>query len=247
VEYFLLPLIAFLAFLLKAMTGFGPAIIVIAFCSLFIAPHKVIAMSAVLDAVAGGILLRTDWSRGGFRFWGPLAVAIVLGAVIGGIFLNMIPPSYFRLLLGTAIFLLGLWFLIGRPDRAEDRLLNALPDQSSRADVSVSLLGGVCGGLFGISGPPIIWHFGRRFAKRAFRQILVPIFLAAALARIITYASLGIMDRQVLYYVLISIPGLLPGIYFGNKIFSSASEMTFRRIAGAVLLLIAAQQVISFF
>ena len=94
--YFHLPLIAFAAFLMKGMTGFGPAIVVVALGSLILPPREVIAMSSVLDTIAGAMLLRMDWNRQGLRFWLPLALAIVTGSIIGSIFLKVIPPASFQ-------------------------------------------------------------------------------------------------------------------------------------------------------
>jgi uncharacterized membrane protein YfcA len=238
-EYLLLPLIAFAAFILKGLTGFGPAIVVVAFGSLIMAPRDVIAMSALLDTLAGAMLLGMDWDRSARRFWLPLALAIVLGSLLGSLFLDAIPPEAFRHLLSGAICFLGLWFLLEKPGKRGRALLDTLPARGGFADRGMTFLGGVCGGLFGISGPPIIWHFGRRFAKRAFRQVLIPIFLAAAVSRVTAYTWLGILDRHTLWYVLLALPGLFAGVLLGNRIFVKISEGTFRRVIGVLLILAA--------
>jgi uncharacterized membrane protein YfcA len=229
--------IALIAFVIKAMTGFGPAIIFISVGSLFLLPHDVIAASSILDLIAGLVLLRSDSSRGTSRFWLPLAAVIIVGAVAGSIFLDAIPPDPFRLLLGGVIVLLGVWFAIGRIRTGGNHLQTTLPPKPDITDSAITFSGGICGGLFGISGPPIIWHFGRRYAKLPFRQIIVPIFVAAALARVVTYSTLGLVNREVLTYVLAALPGLIAGIYLGNKIFFKLSEAKFSRIVGIVLVI----------
>ena len=239
IDYILLPLIAFLAFIVKAMTGFGPAIVVISLGSLIIAPHTIIATSAILDFLAGMILLRLDWSGKATRFWLPLAAAIVIGSVLGAVFLKLIPPSQFNIMLAIVIFLLGLWFAFGRDGTNTAGLRKTLKNHCSTLDVLFTFVGGVCGGLFGISGPPIIWHFGRQYAKTAFRQIVVPIFLAAAVARIVTYSAVGIVNVKVLAYVAAGLPGLLLGLFVGNKIFYQLSEKLFSRIVAVILIAVA--------
>ncbi len=238
-EHLLLFLIACVAFVLKAMTGFGPALVVVAVGSLFLPPPVVIATSAILDLIAGAILLRADWTRGSYRFWVPLAVAIVAGSIVGAFFLRAIPADHFRRLLGIAILGLGVWFALGRQRTPGVGLAAELPARSSGADRLFTFVGGVLGGMLGISGPPIIWHFGRRLTKQAFRQVLVPIFVIAALARASTYSALGLVDRQVLGYVAAALPGLLMGLLVGNRIFLRLSEAQFSRIVGLVLLLVA--------
>jgi len=237
--YILLPLIALAAFVLKGVTGFGPAIIVIAFGSLFLPPHVVIAVSAILDMAAGGILLRIDRSVKGWRFWVPLGISILVGSVIGSFFLKAVPAEPFRIALGVAIFTLGLWFLAGRTRTDGSNLMETMPDRCGVADIAVTVTGGFCGGFFGISGPPIIWHFGRTLGKKIFRQTLIRIFFVAALARVATYSTLGLVDLQIFLYALAALPGLFLGIYLGNRIFLRISESMFSRIVGAVLLAIA--------
>ncbi len=240
--YILLPLIALAAFVLKATTGFGPAIVVIALGSLLMAPQEVIATSSILDMAAGALLLGMDRPRGRLGFWLPLAAAIVSGAVIGGLLIVTIPEGWFHYIFSVAILVLGLWFIFGRGRSADNgSLVDRLPQRCSPGDTAMTFFGGFCGGLFGISGPPIIWQFGRKFAKHAFRQTLVPIFFASALARAVTYGCTGLVTGQVLLYVFASLPGLLLGIYLGNKVFFRLSETWFNRVAGAVLIVVAIQ------
>jgi hypothetical protein len=120
-----------------------------------------------------------------------------------------------------------------------------LPAHSSASDTVVSGVGGVLGGLTGISGPPLLWHFGRKFAKRPLRQILIPVFLFAALGRVGTYAATGMITVSVVHAYLLALPGLLLGTYLGNRIFLRVEERTFSRIIGLVLLVSGLRLVLS--
>lgn len=237
-ELVALPVIALLAFTLKAMTGFGPAIVVISLGSLVVPPQAIIATSSVLDFIAGAALLRGDYPARRERFWVPLACLITSGSIIGALFLDSIPRETFGQVLATAVLLLGFWFGFARPRGKAERLRESLPEQSSSADKYFTFAGGLLGGLLGISGPPIVWHFGRQYAKRAFRQVLVPVFVVAAMIRTIMYSALGMVDQEVLLYIAISLPGLVVGLYVGNKIFLRISEKTFSRIVGLTLVLV---------
>jgi uncharacterized membrane protein YfcA len=240
--YILLPLIALAAFVLKATTGFGPAIVVIAFGSLLMAPQEVIATSSILDTTAGALLLAMDRPKGRLKFWLPLSAAIVSGAVIGGLFIVTIPEHWFERIFAVAILILGLWFLLGRGRAGEENgLVDELPPRCSATDASMTFFGGFCGGLFGISGPPIIWQFGRQFAKDAFRQTLVPIFFVAALSRTITYGATGLITTEVLLFALAAMPGLILGIFLGNRVFFKISETWFNRVAGLALIAVGLQ------
>lgn len=238
ISYILLPIIAFLAYVLKAMTGFGPAIVVISLGTLFIAPQQIITTSSILDLIAGAILLTIDWKNTTHSYWISLTISITIGAIIGSIFLKIVPPAHFHKLLSGAILIVGIWFIINQPEKNKNKLLSKLPQKCSKTDISMTFFGGLCGGLFGISGPPIIWNFGRQFAKKAFRQVLVPIFLAAAIARTSMYSTMGLANWEVLKLVIVALPGMFLGLYVGNKIFFKLSELKFRRIVGIILVMV---------
>jgi len=237
-QYLLLPLIACAAFFLKAVSGFGPALVVVALGSLILPPHLVVAMSAMLDAVAGLILFAMDPETQGRRFWIPPAIAIVAGSILGGVLLSVVDPAIFKTLLGVSILLLGLWFGVLRGRGRGEGLSGALPSRATGPDVIAAGLGGVMGGFLGISGPPILWHFGRKLGKEPLRAILIPIFLAAAIARVATYVGTGVITRQVLVAFAVALPGLAVGIVAGNRAFVRISEQAFGRIVGAILFLV---------
>jgi uncharacterized membrane protein YfcA len=232
----LLPLIASAAFFVKAMTGFGPALIFVSLGAQLLSPHAVIPVSAMLDATAGVILSVIDPIHGGRRFWMAPAAAIVVGSFFGGLLLGSMSADLLRLVLGVTIVALAFWFALHRARLLSGVLQDSLPVRSSVPDVLISGAGGVLGGLTGISGPPLIWHFGRKFAKRPLRQILIPVFLFAALARVGTYAGTGMITTQVLHAYLLALPGLLLGTFLGNRVFLKVDERTFSRVIGLVLL-----------
>lgn len=240
----LLALIAVLAYVLKGVTGFGPSIIIVALGSLILPTHAMVVLSAILNAVAGLILLLADPIQGRMRFWLPLAAAMTVGSVAGGLYVSIILPRLFNIIVGTVVALLALWFFFSRAGRAKADLEADLPARSSPLDLAVATFAGVLGGLTGIGGPPMVWYFGHRFSKRAFRQAVVPVFLLASVARIGTYWATGLIDVRIISYALASLPGLLLGVFLGNRAFFRISELTFSRAVGTVLMIVAVRLVI---
>ena len=70
------------------------------------------------------------------------------------------------------------------------------------------------------------------------RRLLVLILLPSAVSQVITYTSLGLINSQILLYSMISLPGLLLGIYIGNRTFFRISEKVFGTILGGVLIVL---------
>lgn len=242
-----LGMIIFFAFVLKGMTGFGPAIVSITFGSLFLHPHDLIPLSSMLDFVAGILLFVHQFRKGGWRYWLPMMVSIMAGAVLGGLLLKQVDVEVMKLILSVCILILGFWFAFVDPNRHAGRLAATLPEKSRFSDLAVSLFSGWLGGFISISGPPLVWHVGRQFQKVAFRQILIPVFLGAACMRVVTYASIGLINETNLIYAALTLPFLLMGLYVGNHIFYKISESVFKRIVGYVLIVMAVRMLVVYF
>ena len=142
--------VALLAYTVKAMTGFGSAIVLISLGALFFPAQELIPVVALLDLVACLMLMRKDWQPGAVSFWGPASTTMVIGAITGAILLKVLAPSTLTLLLGGGIMLLGGWLFFGRTDQA--KLIDKVPTKPASSDLVVTSLAGFTGGLFGMSG-----------------------------------------------------------------------------------------------
>ncbi len=234
--FLILAAIAAAAFFIKGLTGFGPALIFIPVGALFFAPQSIIVASSFLDLIAGLIMWRTVRSVQSVPFMTGLVAAMTAGTVAGVFLLSYVPTEVFRILLGMAVFILGLWFALFRTRASFDRLQEQLPAKCNRKDLGFAGASGLLGGLFGISGPPIIWHLGRQFHMAAFRDALIVFFVFAALARIISFSAAGLVTAETLMYAAAGIPGLLIGLYFGTRVFFSIDETVFSKTVGFALI-----------
>ena len=232
-----IPFITLLAFFIKSSSGFGTALIMVPVNSVVIGVRNAIVLSSILDLLGGMILYFQDTGRCNRKYLMPMASGMVVCSIIGGIILNVVPVKGFDIVLGVAIIILGIWFVTGRGRKDESTLSVTMPDQSTFLDVAVASFSGLCGGLFGISGPPIVFHLGRKLAKTAFRSTLIVLFMYTGLARVLTYSAVGLMDFYIISLMLLAIPGLLLGLYLGNHLFIRISEAWFSRFIGIVLLL----------
>ncbi len=234
--FLIIPAIAAAAFFIKGLTGFGPALIFIPVGALFFAPQSIIVASSFLDLLAGLIMWRTVRSVQSVPFMLGLVAAMAAGTVAGVLLLSYVPANTFRVLLGMAVFILGLWFAVFRTKASFDRLQVQLPDTCSRKDLGFAGASGVLGGLFGISGPPIIWHLGRQFQMGTFRDLLIVFFVFAAIARIISFSVAGMVNYETMMYAAAGIPGLLIGLYLGTRVFFRIDEAVFSKTVGVALI-----------
>lgn len=236
---YILPVV-FLAYFFKGTTGFGSAIILVALGSAIIGPVAAVTFVTLLDMVGGAALLRIDRTKDSRRLWLPLALALVAGAVAGALLLKVISLENFKPVLGAMLILAGVWMIFLRERRGE-RAAEEMPETYRTRDLIVCLVAGAAGGLTGLSGPPLIFSFGARLRKEAFRRILTRIFWAEALAKAATYAATGVLTRQVVIAALLAIPVLYLGLYAGNHVFFRISERWFGRIVGAAIVVMGAR------
>ena len=237
-EILSLPIVAFLAFFLKGIVGIGVGTVAIPLLSLIIGAKEVVVLSAIVNVIGSLVMFRIDPLPASRRYWWPIAGLMIAGAVLGGIALKLTPLKSFEKILGIAILAAGIWFVIWRGKQKSDSFLEQIPDEARFKDDVIGLCGGFTGGFVGINLPIFVLYFGSYLAKSPMRRLMVLILMPLHIAQVIIYSTLGLMEVQILIYALIALPGLLLGIYFGNRTFFRISEKIFGTILGAVLILL---------
>lgn len=237
-EILSLPIVAFLAFFLKGIVGIGVGTVAIPLLSLIIGAKEVVVLSAIVNVIGSLVMFRIDPLPASRRYWWPIAGLMIAGAVLGGIALKLTPLKSFEKILGIAILAAGIWFVIWRGKQKSDSFLEQMPDEARFKDDVIGLCGGFTGGFVGINLPIFVLYFGSYLAKSPMRRLMVLILMPLHIAQVIIYSTLGLMEVQILIYALIALPGLLLGIYFGNRTFFRISEKIYGTILGAVLILL---------
>ena len=237
-EILALPVVAFLAFFLKGIAGIGVSTVAVPILSLIIGAKQIVVLSSIVNVIGGLVMYKIDPQPANRRYWWPIAALMILGAVIGGIALKLTPLKSFEKILGIAILVAGIWFIIWRGKQKSNSFQEQLPQKGCVKDCVIGFLGGISGGFVGINSPIFILYFGSYLAKGPMRRLLVLILLPSAVSQVATYTSLGMMNRQIILYALLSLPGLLLGIYLGNRTFFKISEKVFGTILGGVLIVL---------
>lgn len=99
------------------------------------------------------------------------------------------------------------------------------------------LVSGLMGGLFNMSGPPLVFYFKSiGFTKAEFRASLLGIFFIMSFVRLITYISFGLYTSTALNTVVILMPFALVGLAIGMALHNHLNEHLFKKIASLVLL-----------
>lgn len=226
----------------QTVTGFGLAMIVIGINSAagltdmpFIA-----SVVSLVSLVNSGVALprhlhHIDWRLANTTLLGVIPASI-LGVVLLN-FLNTQATGILELLLGCVISYGGITFAL-RP--RQQKKISRL-----RSFFSVGFISGLCGGLFGIPGPPIIFHLYRQpISLTVTRNMLLLIFACTAFSRsLYEFITIG-FPKATLTTTLLAVPCVALVTLLTQRFPPPISVNAVRHITFATLILIGASLIV---
>jgi hypothetical protein len=221
---------AALAGFVQGVSGFAFSLVAMSVWA-WALPPQVAAPLAVFGALLGQVTSFTT-VRGGydFRRIAPLIVGGALGVPLGVFLLHNADPLRFKLAIGVLLTIYGLYGLTVRePPR--------ITTGGVGLDAFAGLIGGVFGGLAGMSGTvPAIWTQLRGW-KRELRRATMQVYnVAMHMLALAAYARTGTLDPGVLHLFAVVAPAMLIPSLLGAYLFHRVSERGFERIVLGLLL-----------
>jgi hypothetical protein len=190
-------------------------------------------------AAAAGVLnqaqtLPTIWHAIDWRRVAPFIVPGLVGVPIGVWLLPAVGLRSFKLGVGVILTLYCgfLLFVTSRPPLAPPAT-KATPI----VDAAVGFLGGILGGLAGLSGPlPTIWATFKHWSKDHKRALFQSYNLAILSAMLVWSALAGLMPVDIWYSLLVALPGTILGVRLGVVAYRRLDDRRFDRLVLVVLL-----------
>jgi uncharacterized membrane protein YfcA len=200
----------------KAVTGMGLPIIAIPIAALFVDLDDAVVTIAFPNLLANGVLSFRERSHvRETRDLPVLAVASVIGAVIGAIAFVTLPEEPLMILLIIAILGYVITFFF-KPD------LQIGPERSRRLAPAVGGVAGVFQGAIGISGPIVgSWIFSYRLPRGAHIFSVTSLFLVSGTTQFLVLAGSGELAGRMGASLLACIPvlGSIPvGAWLRNRV-----------------------------
>jgi len=202
---------------------------------LLFGPRIALVSSAFVDSFVGlGMLLSLRYTREDWPLIGKMVAFMAMGSVVGSSLAGFVPAPAVLGLIGLFVAVSGVSFVVfDRP----------LPPGWLRSRVlklwSVCLLGGLTGGLVGISGPLIIPVLRPMMDRSRFRRVLVAFFLCEGVLRLIIYRLVGMWSGEVVRIAAVAGPAVIVGLLLGYRAHVNITERRFNVVVGVVLILIA--------
>jgi uncharacterized membrane protein YfcA len=202
--------VLFLATVIRSAFGFGEALVAVPLLALAI-PVEVAAPVAVLVSVTVAlIVVLQDWRSIHIRSAVWLVLPTLLGIPLGLMALKTVPEPVVKAVLAVVIIAFSGWSLM---PRARFTLEN------DRFAGVFGFLAGILGGAYGMNGPPLAMYGSlRRWPPANFRATLQGYFLPASLAGMAAYWVAGLWTPVVNRFYVVSLPGVLLGIFLGRII-----------------------------
>jgi uncharacterized membrane protein YfcA len=213
----------------QGLSGFAFGLVALSIWVWVLEP-TVIGPLIVIGAVAGQFatagILRRGWQPALFL---PFVVGGVFGVPLGVALLHYVDPLAFKFGVGM---LLVLWCLAVSFARDLPRVRWG----GRIADGVVGWVGGVMGGLAGLTGPaPILWTSLRGWDRHTQRSVFQVFSLSMQCLTMIAYASSGVVTGELAVPLALTLPAMLAGVYFGSALYRRISDRAFVRVVLAFL------------
>ena len=219
------------AAVVRGYGGFGFAMFAIVPLSLVLPPTQIIPSIFVMDIAAGLHLLPGVWRDIHWRALLWLTIGCLVGTPIGVYALAHVPAP--PLTLALAVFVLAAALLL-----AQGYALKSIPGPA--ATFATGTASGLCGGSFGMSGPPVIlFFFSSPAGAAAGRASLIAFFLITDAIGLVFLSWDGLLSAASVWRALLFMPALVAGVWLGNRGFVKADVASFRRWVLRLLMLLA--------
>lgn len=215
---------ASLAGFAQGVSGFAFALVSLSIWAWGIEPRLAAVLTVFGSLVGQLVTLPFVWRGFDVKRALPLIVGGLIGIPIGASLLTALEPGQFRLGLGLFLVVYCPVMLLlhsGRPFRWG----------GAAADAGAGWIGGVLGGLAGISGPiPTLWTTLRGWDKNDQRGILQGFNIAMHTATLTVYGLSGAIRADMTVPLVATGVALVPFAILGVLVFRRLSTIAFRRL-----------------
>jgi len=215
-------LIVFLAILTQSLTGFGLALVSMPLLTALLGVQTAAPMVALFGLAAEVILLLYYRQAVNVKVIWRLILASAVGVPIGVLVVRSLDEQVVLTVLGVIVAGYALYALL-------KLRLPAIDD--SRWAYLAGFLGGMLGGAYNTSGPPVIVYGNcRGWPPDEFKGNLQGFFLLTTIIVVVSHAVTGNYTAEALHYTLLSLPAVAVGLVAGLALSKRVGAGAFRTI-----------------
>jgi hypothetical protein len=205
-------LVVFIASLVRAVFGFGEALIAVPLLALFLPIQVAVPLAVLLSSAIAAVVVVQDWRKIHLRSTAWLLVPTLAGIPLGIWLLRSAHQDLLKAALATVILAFAGYSLLAKRTPY-------LQHESRGWMLGCGFLAGILGGAYGMNGPPLVVYGAmRRWSPQHFRATLQAYFLPASAIVVIGYAVSGVWTKPVTHYFFISLAAAIPATLLGTVI-----------------------------
>ena len=226
---FLVGAVVFLAAFTQSLSGFGLALVSMALLPSVIGIHMATPLVALIAIVIETVLLLRYREALDVRSIWRVVLAAVISTPMGTLFLSHADEKFALAVLGIVIFGYALYALLGLKLPRLDGSIWAY---------AAGLVGGLLGGAYNTSGPPVIVYADcRRWSPSAFKSNLQGYFIINSLAVVVTHTLTGNLTAPVWSAFWWTLPFIGVGLVAGLSLDRWLDPAAFRKVVLVLLIL----------
>lgn len=221
--------IIFVAFFVRALTGFGAGLIAIPLLALMYPLQFVVPLQLLFELAISALLLPRVWRQVDWPHITGIAIGMFIGNVTGSFILANVPNQLLKGVLTVVVLLFGA-YLAWSADKAGAFKLGR------RWGFPFGLTGGVFGGAFGMSGPLVVFYLSCQFdRKEVLRASLIGAFAMASCWTLCAHMWNGLYSPASFQLMAALLPAFLVATWLGHRAHIRVSEVLFRRVIAGIL------------
>jgi hypothetical protein len=217
----LIILIIFIASTVFATFGFGDALLALPFLTIILGVKTATPLLAMSGLTLALCLLGSGFKNIVWKEAFKLILGSLVGVPLGVLALRYGDERIMRMIVGSVIILISLYNLF-KP--------NLSPIPTDRYAPVFGMMGGVLGGAFNVSGPPVVLYGAMRaWTPMVFTGMMQAFFVPTDIFVIIGHLQSGLLNENVLHLYLWCLPFLLLAVFIGTQIKKRISVTSFQK------------------
>lgn len=215
-DYILLAMMTFIAYMVKGMTGFGNTVIMAPMYAQIVSPKIITPIDLVFSLPTNTALYIKNRQHVKVKKVASIIVLMLIGSIPGALILKYVEVELLKVLLG--ILIVGISLDLYHHKYMRHNKLK--PNKGLK--IFFSLLAGLTVGMFGISLPIAVYLNRASKSPDEFKGGLSLVFLADNVIRTTLYIVLGLFTADILRLAFMLLPvvfiGMAVGMWLSSRI-----------------------------
>lgn len=222
-------LIVLFASFVRAVSGFGQALIVAPLFTFVMETTQAVVLSVLLVGIGSIFVLYHTWRYVDVKRAAFLGIGSIFGIPMGAYLLSTLSSNILRLTMASFAIPFAILLMSGHSHRFS---------RDSIGCVIAGFLGGTLVAATSMGGPPVVlFLLNQGLVKEKFVGTCSLLFLFMSLTSFGAHSVLGLVDTEALIQAATLIPALWLGTHIGIRVLSKIQPVFFLRIASGIVVL----------